>query len=104
MTAIEVQPESGRRSGSERTTTLSGTALRILGLIIFTSFSLFFIYLLLSDGYWPLAAIIGVITNFDRVLIKHGSDPDAVADVAVRFCLGGITADPRHGSGAVRAS
>lgn len=49
-------------------------------------------------------AIIGVITNFDRVLIKHGSDPDAVADVAVRFCLGGITADPRHGSGAVRAS
>jgi ABC-type sugar transport system permease subunit len=36
--------------------------LRLLGLVIFTAFSLFFIYLLLSDGYWPLASIIAVIT------------------------------------------
>jgi ABC-type sugar transport system permease subunit len=62
MTAIDVQPERGPIGRTAGTTTLTGTALRILGLIIFTAFSLFFIYLLLSDGYWPLAAIIGLIT------------------------------------------
>jgi AcrR family transcriptional regulator len=49
-------------------------------------------------------AILGVITNFDRVLIKHGSDPEAVADVAVRFCLGGLATDPDRVGTAVRAS
>ena len=62
MAAIEVQPEKGQSSQRERTTTVTGTLLRIGGLIIFDAFALFFIYLLLSDGYWPLAAIIGVIT------------------------------------------
>ncbi len=62
MTAIEVQPEKGSGSRRERSATSGGTLLRILGLIIFTAFSLFFIYLLLSDGYWPLAGIIAVIT------------------------------------------
>ncbi len=62
MAAIEVQPEKGQPSRRERPTTASGTLLRILGLIIFDAFALFFIYLLLSDGYWPLAGIIGVIT------------------------------------------
>ena len=62
MTAIEVQPDKGQGSRRERPTTATGTILRIGGLIIFTAFSLFFIFLLLSDGYWPLAAIIGVIT------------------------------------------
>ena len=62
MTAIEVPPDKGQGSRRERPTTATGTILRIGGLIIFTAFSLFFIYLLLSDGYWPLAAIVGVIT------------------------------------------
>ena len=62
MAAIEVQPEKGQPSRRERPTTASGTLLRLLGLIIFDAFALFFIYLLLSDGYWPLAGIIGVIT------------------------------------------
>ncbi len=62
MTAIEVQPDQGQKNKPERSVTLSGTVLRLLGLIIFTAFSLFFIYLLLSDGYWPLAIVIGVIT------------------------------------------
>lgn len=62
MTAIEVQPDGGSGSKPERSITTGGTILRLLGLIIFTAFSLFFIYLLLSDGYWPLATIIGVIT------------------------------------------
>ena len=62
MTAIDVKPGDGRSSKPERSATTSGTILRLLGLLIFTAFSLFFIYLLLSDGYWPLAAIIGVIT------------------------------------------
>jgi len=62
MAAIEVQPEKGQSSQRERSTTVTGTLLRIGGLIIFDAFALFFIYLLLSDGYWPLAAIIGLIT------------------------------------------
>jgi ABC-type sugar transport system permease subunit len=62
MTAIEVQPEKGPGSRSERSITTGGTILRLLGLVIFTAFSLFFIYLLLSDGYWPLAILIGIIT------------------------------------------
>ena len=62
MAAIEVQPEKGQSSQRERPITATGTLLRIGGLIIFDAFALFFIYLLLSDGYWPLAAIIGVIT------------------------------------------
>jgi len=62
MAATEVQPERGRKSKPARTITTGGALLRILGLIIFTAFSLFFIYLLLSDGYWPLAIIIGIIT------------------------------------------
>ncbi|QGG95572.1 TetR/AcrR family transcriptional regulator [Actinomarinicola tropica] len=49
-------------------------------------------------------AIVGVITNFDRVLIKHGSDPQAVADVAVRFCLGGLVAEGAASVGSARAS
>lgn len=57
-----VAPEPVKAPVPERTTTVTGTALRILGLIIFTAFSLFFIYLLLSDGYWPLAGMIGLIT------------------------------------------
>ncbi len=47
---------------TEQSTTVGGTLLRYLGVAIFTAFSLFFIYLLLSDGYWPLALMIGVIT------------------------------------------
>lgn len=62
MTALQVEPEDVLTSKPERTTTVAGTALRILGLIIFTAFSIFFIYLLLSDGYWPLALLIGLIT------------------------------------------
>ncbi|HRO91785.1 MAG TPA: hypothetical protein PLC06_14905, partial [Promineifilum sp.] len=62
MAAIEVKPEKGPDSRRERPTTVGGTALRLLGLIIFDAFALFFIYLLLSDGYWPLASIIGAIT------------------------------------------
>ena len=62
MAAIEVQPEKGQSSRRERPTTVTGSLLRILGLIIFDAFALFFIYLLLSDGYWPLAGIIGFIT------------------------------------------
>lgn len=62
MTAIDVKPEGGLSSKPERSATTGGTILRLLGLLIFTAFSLFFIYLLLSDGYWPLAGIIGVIT------------------------------------------
>lgn len=62
MTAIEVQPDKGPKSRPERSVTTAGTILRLLGLVVFTAFSLFFIYLLLSDGYWPLAILIGVIT------------------------------------------
>jgi len=62
MAAIEVQPEKGQSSQRERSTTVTGTLLRLGGLIIFDAFALFFIYLLLSDGYWPLAGIIGLIT------------------------------------------
>ena len=62
MAAIEVQPDKGQSSRRERPTTVTGSLLRILGLIIFDAFALFFIYLLLSDGYWPLAGIIGFIT------------------------------------------
>lgn len=62
MTAIEVQPEDGRGRRPERPVTTGGTILRLLGLVIFTAFSMFFIYLLISDGYWPLAVLIGIIT------------------------------------------
>lgn len=62
MTAVEVQPERGRGTKPERSVTTGGTILRLLGLVIFTAFSLLFIYLLLSDGYWPLAIVIGIIT------------------------------------------
>jgi ABC-type sugar transport system permease subunit len=62
MTAIEVQPDQGQGSKRERSVTTGGTILRLLGLIIFTAFSFLFIYLLLSDGYWPLALLFGVIT------------------------------------------
>ena len=62
MAAIEVQPDKGQSSRRERPTTVTGSLLRILGLLIFDAFALFFIYLLLSDGYWPLAGIIGFIT------------------------------------------
>ena len=62
MTAIEVQPPRDKGTKPERSTTVTGSLLRIGGLIIFTAFSLFFIYLLISDGYWPLAVLVGVIT------------------------------------------
>ena len=62
MTAIEVKPDKGLGAKPERSATSAGTILRLLGLVIFTAFSLFFIYLLLSDGYWPLAGIMAVIT------------------------------------------
>ncbi len=62
MAAIEVQPGKGSGGKPERTATAGGTILRLLGLVIFTSFSLLFIYLLLGDGYWPLALLVGIIT------------------------------------------
>ena len=49
-------------------------------------------------------AILGVTTNFDRVFIKHGSRPEAVADVAVRFCLGGLVVDRECLPERIRAS
>lgn len=67
MTAIQAQPDDALTEKPERSTTVTGTALRILGLVIFTAFSLLFIYLLLADGYWPLALMIGIIT----VLINY---------------------------------
>lgn len=62
MTAIEVQPDQGQGPKRERSVTTGGTILRLLGLVIFTAFSLLFIYLLLSDGYWPLALLFGIVT------------------------------------------
>ena len=51
MTAIEVQPDKDPKTRPERSVTTGGTILRLLGLVVFTAFSLFFLFLLLSDGY-----------------------------------------------------
>ncbi len=71
MTAIEVKRDSGSGAKPTGTTTSLGTLLRYGGLIVFTAFSLLFIYLLLSDGYWPLAGIIGVITLVINYIFLH---------------------------------
>jgi ABC-type sugar transport system permease subunit len=60
MSAVDFQPETAAAT-PERPTTVGSSLLRYGGLLVFTAFSLFFIYLLLSDGYWPLAGIIGFI-------------------------------------------
>lgn len=61
MKAVNVQTADPDHS-SRSTSTLGSVALRLLGLAIFDGFSIFFIYLLLSDGYWQFATIIGIIT------------------------------------------
>jgi arabinogalactan oligomer / maltooligosaccharide transport system permease protein len=76
MTALQVEPEDNLATKPERPTTVTGTVLRILGLIIFTAFSLLFIYLLLSDGYWPLAILIGLITiMINYIFLNPGAYP-----------------------------
>ena len=88
MTAIGVQPDKGQSSRPERPTTAMGTILRIGGLIIFTAFSLFFIYLLLSDGYWPLAAIVGAITLvINYVFLAPGAYPMRWMSPGLAFML-----------------
>jgi ABC-type sugar transport system permease subunit len=62
MKSVELSPEQAQESPGERTTTLGGIGLRLLGLMIFSAFGLVFIYRLLADGYWPLAIMIGIIT------------------------------------------
>ncbi len=62
MSTVDFQPDQADPVQPEQPTTVGGTLLRYLGIAIFTGFSIFFIYLLLSDGYWPLALVIGVIT------------------------------------------
>jgi ABC-type sugar transport system permease subunit len=75
MSTVEFQAEQAA-TPPERPTTTGGTLLRYLGLIIFTAFSLFFIYLLLSDGYWPLAGIIGFITvMINYIFLKPSAYP-----------------------------
>lgn len=50
---------------AQKSTSLLGSVvLKLLGLMIFDAFSIFFIYLLLSDGHWQFATIIGVIAIF----------------------------------------
>ena len=88
MAAIEVQPEKDPNSRRERPTTAGGTALRLLGLFIFDAFSLFFIYLLLSDGYWPLASIIGVITVLiNYIFLAPGAYPMRWMSPGLAFML-----------------
>ncbi len=88
MAAIEVQPEKGQSSQRERPTTVTGTLLRIGGLIIFDAFALFFIYLLLSDGYWPLAGIIGVITLLmNYIFLAPGAYPMRWMSPGLAFML-----------------
>jgi len=88
MAAIEVQPEKGPNSKRERPTTVGGTALRLLGLAIFDAFGLFFIYLLLSDGYWPLASIIGVITLvINYIFLAPGAYPMRWMSPGLAFML-----------------
>ncbi|WP_374687477.1 ABC transporter permease subunit [Promineifilum sp.] len=88
MAAIEVQPEKGQSSQRERPTTVTGSLLRILGLIIFDAFALFFIYLLLSDGYWPLAGIIGFITLvMNYIFLAPGAYPMRWMSPGLAFML-----------------
>lgn len=62
MKAVNLQPADPGSPRSSATSSLSGIVLRLLGLMIFDAFTIFFIYLLLSDGYWQFAAILGVVT------------------------------------------
>ncbi|MCP5097385.1 MAG: hypothetical protein GY943_17710, partial [Chloroflexi bacterium] len=61
MKAVNVQKPSAGKPSKTSTSTLGGNLLRLFGLMVFDAFSLFFIYLLLSDGYWQLAAVLGVV-------------------------------------------
>ena len=76
MSAIEVRPDKPPNARPERSLTTGGTLLRLLGLVIFTAFSLLFIYLLLSDGFWPLAIVIGIITvGINYIFLSPGAYP-----------------------------
>ena len=75
MSAVDFQAELAELPPEPPTST-GGALLRYLGLIIFTAFSLFFIYLLLSDGYWPLAVFIGFITVMvNYIFLRPGAYP-----------------------------
>lgn len=75
MSAVDFQVDEPLKP-SERQTSTSGRLLVYLGLMIFTAFSLFSIYILLSDGYWPLAGIIGFITlMINYIFLKPDATP-----------------------------
>lgn len=64
MKAVNVQTtgSSPPPASSSSTTSLGGVVFKLLALMIFDAFSIFFIYLLLSDGYWPFAAVVAAVT------------------------------------------
>lgn len=62
MKAVEVSPPQAQGQPRDGTISLGSVGLRLLALMIFAAFGLFFIYQLLSDGYWPLAVMVGIIT------------------------------------------
>lgn len=62
MKAIEIQPNQTQAPPRTLSNSLSAIGLRLLALMIFSAFGLFFIYQLLADGYIPLAILFGIIT------------------------------------------
>lgn len=62
MKAVEIQPVPAPAPPRTLSTTVGSIGLRLLALMIFSAFGLFFIYQLLADGYLPLAILFGIIT------------------------------------------
>jgi arabinogalactan oligomer / maltooligosaccharide transport system permease protein len=76
MKAVNIQKPGASKSSRSSSTTLGGNLLRIFGLLVFDAFSLFFVYLLLSDGYWQFATVIGaVMLLINYVFLREGAYP-----------------------------
>jgi arabinogalactan oligomer / maltooligosaccharide transport system permease protein len=71
-TAAPVVPGDANASPDAKPTSIASLLFRIVALAIIDAITIWLVYQMLGDGYWPLAAVIGFVTLWVNVVFLSG--------------------------------
>jgi arabinogalactan oligomer / maltooligosaccharide transport system permease protein len=71
-TAAQIVPGGVQASPDAKPTSIASLIFRIVALAIIDAITIWLVYQMLDDGYWPLAAVLGLVTLWVNVVFLSG--------------------------------
>lgn len=74
MTTVATQglPGGAQAPPGAKPTSIAGLILRIAALLVIDAITIWLVYQMVGDGYWPLAAVLGLVTLWVNVVFLSG--------------------------------